>query len=48
MKANHLFFSRMTNVEEVILRLVSRDVISKTQKEQLGQMRDIEGTEKII
>ena len=48
MKANHLFFSRMTNVREVLLRLVSRDVISKTEKEELGKLRDIEGTEKIM
>ena len=48
MVANHLFFSRMTNIGEVLLRLVSRGVISKTQKEQLVQKTNIEGTEKTI
>ena len=48
MVANHLFFSRMTNIREVLLRLVSRGVISKTQKEQLLQKTNIEGTEKIL
>ena len=48
MVANHLFFSRMTNIGEVLQRLVSRGVISKTQKEQLVQKTNIEGTEKTI
>ena len=48
MVANHLFFSRMTNIREVILRLVSRGVILQTQKEQLVQKTNIEGTEEIV
>ena len=48
MVANHLFFSRMTNIREVLLRLVSRGVISQTQKEQLVQKTNIEGTDKIV
>ena len=46
MVANHLFFSRMTNIREVLLRLVSRGVISQTQKQQLVQKTNVEGTEK--
>ena len=48
MVANHLFFSRMTNVREVLLRLVSRGVISQTQKQQLVQKTNIEGMEEIM
>ena len=48
MVANHLFFSRMTSIREVLLRLVSRGVISERQKQQLIQMRNEEGREKII
>ena len=48
MVANHLFFSRMTNVREVLLRLFSRGVILKSQKEKLVRMKTEEGTEKII
>ena len=48
MVANHLSFSRMTNIREVLLRLVCRGVISKKQKEQLVKMTNVEGTEKII
>ena len=48
MVANQLFFSRMTNVREVLLRLVSRGVISQKQKQKLVQKTNIEGMQKII
>ena len=46
--ANQLFFTRMTNVREVLLRLVSRGVISEPQKQELVQMKNEEYSEKII
>ena len=48
MVANHLFFSRMTNVREVLLRLVSRGVISEPLKQQLVRMTNEKGTEKYM
>ena len=35
LEANHEFFSRMTSVFEVVLRLFSRGVLSKREKEHL-------------
>ena len=46
MVANHLFYTRMTNVREVLLRLLCRGVISHGQKRQLVQKTHEEGSAK--
>ena len=47
MKDNHDFFTRMTNVQDMIQRLASRRVISDYVKQKLIRMENAAGIRKI-
>ena len=48
MRENHEFFTRMTSVPDVLLRLVSRGVMSEDVKQKLIRMPNAAGSELIL
>ena len=48
LEANHEFFSRMTSVREIVLRLFSRGVLSKREKGELIRLMADEDKKKNV